>query len=55
MLKIYYSDKYKVIWKFSVCEPIKLGVFLFKHLREHSRIYEKQNIEKLLSRFAGTL
>lgn len=27
MLKIYYSDKYKVIWKFSVCEPIKLGVF----------------------------
>lgn len=55
MLKIYYSDKYKVIWKFSVCEPITLGVFLFKHLREHSRIYENKILEKLLSRFAGTL
>lgn len=55
MLKIYYSDKYKVIWKFSLCEPIKLGVFLFKHLCEHSRMYENKILEKLLSRFTGTL
>lgn len=55
MLKTYYSDKYKVIWKFGLCEPIKRGVFLFKHLCEHSCIYENKILEKLLSRFTGTL
>lgn len=47
MLKIHYSDKYKMIWKFSSCETIKLNLFLSEHLYEHPCICENKILEKM--------